>query len=69
MQALASAVTHFQVKRSVPKKYSKVFEITFVAIRMESYRIFSFTVQVIIMLLSKSNDNFSDDIMMKDFHP
>ena len=27
---------------------------------MESYRIFSFTVQVIIILLSKSNDNLSD---------
>ena len=50
----------FQVKRSVPKAYSKVFEITVVAIRMESYHIVSFAVQVIIISLSKSNNNSFD---------
>ena len=44
--------TPFQVKRSVPKTYSNVFEITFVAIRMESYHILSLIVQVIINSLS-----------------
>jgi hypothetical protein len=40
--------------------YSKVFGITFVAIKMESYHTFAFAVQVIIISLSISNDNLLD---------
>jgi hypothetical protein len=45
-------LVNFKIIHTNFKTYSNVFEITFVAIRMESYHILSFAVQVIINSLS-----------------